>query len=169
VAAAVILPQGYRSKRLHGLRDSKQLAPKVRERFASALQQACVWGVGVVEVNEIDALGVGRANRLAMRRALEELSMPPTYALVDALTIAGAICPTEGIAGGDERVLSIAAASIIAKVIRDRMMEELHTKDRRYGFHLHKGYGTKLHQARLARYGPSKHHRRSFCPVRNFG
>lgn len=166
VAAAVILPQGYRDKRFRGLKDSKQLAPNMRERFASVIQRSCLWALGVVGVSEIDARGMGEANRLAMRRALAELPTPPTYALVDALTITGTVCPAVGVAGGDERVLSIAAASIVAKVFRDRMMRELHEHEPRYRFDLHKGYGTKLHQERLVQYGATVHHRKSFAPIR---
>ncbi len=167
VAAAVILPQDHQFKNLQGLKESKQLAPSVRERFASAIRQCAAWAVGVVDVLEIDMLGIGEANRLAIRRALAQLPQRPTIALVDAFTVAGASCPTEGILHGDLQVRSIAAASVVAKVYRDNLMVGLHMNDPRYCFDLHKGYGTALHLECLHKFGASDFHRKSFAPVRS--
>lgn len=167
VAAAVILPT-KNIRTLARLKDSKQLLPNVRQQFCTAiLHCALSWAIGVVTEEEIDTLGVTEANRLAMQRALKTLSVLPTYALLDAIPLPGLSFPTESIIRGDERVRSIAAASVIAKVMRDRMMVKLHEHDRRYRFDLHKGYGTALHQQRLLQHGPSPHHRKSFAPIRS--
>lgn len=171
VAAAVLLPacQGATLRRLRasltGVRDSKLLRPAQREAlFATIQESALAIGAGVVPVEEIDAVGVGPANRMAMERAVLQLGVE-----VDALVIDACVldlgCPQSGPIDADALSLSVAAASIIAKVTRDRMMIALGEEDERYGFELHKGYCSELHKARLAEYGPGPHHRRCFAPV----
>lgn len=164
VAAAVILPQNFS---LPGLNDSKKLTPKSRERLFAEIKRAAL-GVGIAAVSHrlIDRLNIGRANLLVMKMAVEKLTIAPEYLLIDggrnrlALPIAQ-LC----ISGGDGKCASIAAASIMAKVTRDRLMIKYHEKFPLYGFAQHKGYGTKDHLRKLARYGPCSLHRRSFFPV----
>ncbi|MDD5593403.1 MAG: ribonuclease HII [Candidatus Margulisbacteria bacterium] len=164
VAAAVILPKNFS---LPGLNDSKKLTPKSRERLFVEIKRAAL-GVGIAAVSHrlIDRLGIGRANFLVMKMAVEKLTIEPEYLLLDggrsrlALPIAQI-----GITGGDGKCASIAAASIMAKVTRDRLMIKYHEKFPLYGFAQHKGYGTKDHLKKLARYGPCNIHRRSFFPV----
>ena len=171
VAAAVLLPAcaGWDLRRLRaaldGVRDSKLLTPDRRVELARAIEScAAAFSVGIVSVDEIDALGLGPANRIAMERAVFALDVD-----VDALVIDACVldlgCPQSGPIDGDALSLSVAAASIVAKVTRDRMMVELSTVDPRYGFEQHKGYCSDLHKARLAQYGPGPHHRRCFAPV----
>ena len=164
VAAAVILPS---QAKLQGLADSKLLSAKKREElFYLIKEQALAIGVGRVSHKLIDKLNIGRANLLAMRLAVENLSLVPDYLLLDGgryrldLPI-----KQRGIVGGDRKCASIAAASIIAKVTRDRIMLRYHQKYPEYHFHLHKGYGTEKHFRKLREYGPSPIHRRSFAPV----
>jgi ribonuclease HII len=173
VAAAVILPSGSDAghheiaSTLTDVRDSKLLSPEARERLLPLIRDAalCV-GVGIVEVLELDAIGVGAANRLAMERAVGELAMTPDALLLDATTLSLDL-PQVGLIKGDARCLSIAAASIVAKVTRDRMMIACHELDPRFGFATHKGYCTVDHLEALRRHGPCVHHRRSFAPVGN--
>jgi ribonuclease HII len=124
-----------------------------------------VFGVGVADVAEIDSLNILRATHLAMARALKALSPLPDFVLVDGLPVPGLPCPSRAIVGGDGRSLSIAAASIIAKVTRDRMMVELDGLYPGYQFARHKGYGTQIHMESLFKLGPCPAHRRSFRPV----
>jgi ribonuclease HII len=165
VAAAVILPTGAR---LPGIDDSKRLAPAQRTELAAAIR-ACALALGVAAVDppEIDRLDIRQATLLAMRRAVEALGRQPALVLVDGReTIPGMAVPQQAIIGGDRRSLAIAAASIVAKVWRDALMEELDAAHPGYGLALHKGYGTNEHLAALARLGPSPVHRQSFAPVR---
>ena len=169
VAAAVILPAGDESLagRLAGVRDSKQLTPARRERLLPVVQQAALaWGVGVVAPEEIDRLGIVPATRRAMVLALQTLCVAPDYLLIDYLRLPEALLPQYGLPKGDARVLSIAAASIVAKVSRDRLMVELDGCCPGYGLAGNKGYGTAQHQAALATLGPSRVHRLSFAPLR---
>jgi len=165
VAAAAILPKNYRLK---GLDDSKKiLEEEHREELAAALKRDVVaWAVGVAEVEEIDKINIYHAGLLAMRRAVEGLGLVPDYALVDARTIPQCPCPQKGIIHGDALSMSIAAASILAKTTRDRMMKELDAKYPGYGLASHKGYPTPQHFQAMKEKGVLPIHRRSFGPVR---
>lgn len=161
VAAAVIL-KPY--ARLPNLRDSKQLSVRQRESFSKKILTAVVaYAYGVVECDEIDTIGIARANQEAFRRALKSLKPRADYALADYFSVAQCVCPVEGIKGGDERVRVIAAASVIAKVYRDYLMTEAEARFPGYGFADHKGYGTATHRRALKKLGPSPFHRRSFA------
>ena len=164
IAAAVVLPLGHA---LLGLDDSKRLRADQRERLESEIR-ACALAVGLgrAEPHEIDALNILRAGQLAIRRALEALGAPPDAVVVDGRSVPGLSCHQVAIEGGDARVASIAAASVVAKVHRDALMRELDVTHPGYGFARHVGYGTAEHLEALARLGPSPIHRRSFAPVR---
>ena len=163
VAAAVILPARCR---LLGIDDSKQLPAKDRELvYTAILEHAVGVGIGSADVAEIDRLNILEATRLAMRRAIDQLAPPPDYILIDAVVLPGVNVPTRPIIKGDSLSVSIAAASIIAKVTRDRLMARYHEIFPEYGFLSHKGYGTAEHLERLARHGPCSIHRRTFAPV----
>lgn len=167
VAAAVILPPDCHATVLQagGLRDSKQLEPEDRERLA-AIIHACAVAVAIAEVDAatIDRLNIYHATKLAMLRAVEALSVAPDHLLIDALRLQHP-CAQTSIVYGDSRSLSIAAASVVAKVYRDARMCELHRDYPLYGLHEHKGYSTPEHQRALLRHGPSRLHRRTFRPV----
>ena len=153
---------------LAGLTDSKKLSEARREYFFAILttHSAVKFGVGQADVTEIDTHNILRATHLAMHRALAQLDFLPDHALVDGLPVPGLPCPSTAIVGGDGLSLSIAAASVIAKVTRDRLMIEWDRQYPLYGFARHKGYGTKEHLEALRRYGPASCHRKSFAPVR---
>jgi ribonuclease HII len=164
VAAAVILPVICR---LPGVNDSKQLTQAEREQlFAAIFERAVGIGIGSADASEIDTLNILEATRLAMRRALEGMETPPDYLLIDALTLPGVAIPSRPIIKGDALSISIAAASIIAKVTRDRLMATYHGSFPQYNFVVHKGYGTEDHLRRLEDFGPCAIHRRTFAPVR---
>jgi ribonuclease HII len=163
VAAAVILPARCR---LVGVDDSKQLSETERERqFAAVTERAVGIGIGSASPEEIDRLNILEATRLAMHRAIAALSPQPDCLLIDAVALSGLPIPTRSIIKGDALSLSIAAASIIAKVARDRLMAEYHRIYPQYQFLSHKGYGTEEHLQRLAEHGPCPIHRRSFAPI----
>lgn len=163
VAAAVILPVRCR---LGGVDDSKQLSAPERDRlYAEIMDRAVCVGVGSSTAEEIDHINILEATKLAMRRALAKFSPAPDYVLIDAVSLTGVGMPVRPIIKGDALSLSIAAASIVAKVTRDRLMAEYHCAYPQYNFLSHKGYGTEEHLARLAEYGPSPIHRRTFAPV----
>jgi ribonuclease HII len=163
VAAAVILPG--RSE-VEGLRDSKCLSEACREDLYSRIvDRALCWSTAMVEAEEIDRLNILRATHLAMAKALAGLAPVPDSALVDGLPVPGLPCPHRAVVGGDGRCMSIAAASVLAKVTRDRIMQELDLRYPGYGFARHKGYGTRDHLRALRELGPSPCHRRSFRPV----
>lgn len=163
VAAAVILPDGVR---LEGLRDSKQLTRAARERLAREVREvALAVAIGVTSRAEIDRINIYQAGLLAMRRAVEALRPRADGALVDARRIPQIDIPQAAVAGGDDRVASISAASVVAKVYRDTLMCELDARHPGYGFAQNRGYGTAAHLDALARLGPSPAHRRSFAPV----
>ena len=162
VAAAVVLSP----RRLAGLRDSKLLTGAARERLYDRILGSCLgWGVGVRGAADVDRLNVHRASLAAMRDAVRGLSPLPDFVLVDAFRIPALFIPQRGVVGGDRLCACIAAASIVAKVTRDREMVGLHRSDDRYGFDRHKGYATPGHLAALARHGPSPAHRRTFRPM----
>lgn len=163
VAAAVILP---RCARLPGLNDSKQLSEVERNRLYALIRtRACMIGVGSASEQEIDGENILEATRLAMQRALAAMSVVPDFLLLDALTIPFVPIPQRAIITGDCLSQSIAAASVIAKVTRDRMMAEYHRAYPEYNFLSHKGYCTPEHLRLLKRYGPCAIHRRTFWPV----
>jgi ribonuclease HII len=172
VAAAVILPAPWIRTglpgELRGLNDSKQLTEARREGFAAYLRGCREVRFAVVEVSveEIDRLNILRATHRAMAEALARLTPPPEHVLVDGLPVASLPFPQTALIKGDARSYSIAAASVLAKVHRDRLMRDLDARFPHYGFGEHKGYGTPAHLARLAQHGPCPAHRRSFAPVR---
>ncbi len=164
VAAAVLLPARCR---LVGLDDSKQLSARERERlFAVILENAVGVGIGSADAGEVDSLNVLEATRLAMQRAVAALAPSPDYLLTDAVTLPAMRIPVRPIIKGDSLSVSIAAASIIAKVTRDHLMAQYDEIFPQYGFLSHKGYGTAEHLERLAHHGPCIIHRRTFAPVR---
>lgn len=167
VAAAVCLPAAVPPE-LYGVRDSKLLPPEKREfLFEAILQKALSLGVGFASHEEVDRLNVLQATFLAMTRALERLSIDIHLAAVDGKSLIPNLRMTQkAVVDGDAKSLSIAAASIVAKVTRDRWMREISTRHPLYGFELHKGYGTELHRRRLGIYGPCEIHRKSYAPVR---
>lgn len=156
VAGAVILPL---KSRLGGIRDSKLLTPLQRDRLFSQIQEkAHAWSVGIAHVDEINRLGLKPATFLAMRRALSDIPIFD-HVLIDAFSIPNHHIPQTPVVKGDQLVKSIAAASIMAKVYRDRMMKALHNEYRDYGFDAHKGYGTEKHLTAIKTIGPSPVHR----------
>lgn len=171
VAAAVILPADIReilatSAVWGSVRDSKTLPPALRADLATAIRdEAISVGIGVVSVEDLEAIGLSAANRLVMELAVAALDPVPSALLIDAMTIDTGI-DQFGIIDGDALSLSIAAASIVAKVHRDAIMASLDRDDTRYGFSRHKGYGVPMHLAAIAEHGPCAHHRSSFAPVR---
>ncbi len=163
VAAAVVLPPGCL---IPGVNDSKKLSPKKRDTLFDCIHEhALSASVGIVDHETIDRINILRATLLAMRDAVLGLDTEPGCVLVDALTIPGISARQIAVTGGDQRSHSIAAASIIAKVTRDRIMVEQDEVYPEYGFRAHKGYGTRRHMDALERYGVSPIHRRSFAPV----
>ncbi|MFA6534166.1 MAG: ribonuclease HII [Patescibacteria group bacterium] len=149
-----------------GVRDSKLLSAKKREELAAWLKDNCLaWSVGEVSSEEIDKLGLQLANKTAMKRAIENLKIKPDFILTDYVGRIEFRTPFKVVKSGDKLSFSIAAASIIAKVYRDSLMLEFAKQYPDYGFELHKGYGTKLHQERLAEHGLCPIHRRSFRPI----
>ncbi|EEG77230.1 ribonuclease HII [Dethiobacter alkaliphilus] len=160
VAGAVILPDNFF---LAGLNDSKKLTPQKREELYEAItSEAVAWSVGIGEVWEIDDINILQASKLAMYRALLTLSVKPDYALLDALELEELPFAQQGVVGGDGLSLSIAAASVVAKVTRDRLMCEQEKMYPGYGFSLHKGYPTAEHRSAIAKLGPCPIHRKSF-------
>lgn len=163
VAAAVVLPHGLL---IPGLTDSKQVPEQERERLFAAIQaQAVCFGVGIADEQTIDEVNILQATIIAMERALQALDPHPDYLLLDAISLPRVPLPQKPLIKGDCRSHSIAAASILAKVTRDRMMVELHEKYPHYHFQKHKGYGTKEHLSLLREHGPCDAHRKTFAPV----
>ncbi|KAF0106862.1 MAG: ribonuclease HII [Anaerolineaceae bacterium] len=173
-AAAVILPRVPRLARtLRGVRDSKQMTPPEREAWAPRIREAALaWGVGFASAEEIDALGILRATKLAAMRALDSLSsnpdtlisnpLFPDYLLTDYLIFPEISLPQTALVKGDQRSLSVAAASVLAKTARDAWMREAETRHPGYGFAQHKGYGTQAHRSALMRLGRCEIHRKTF-------
>ncbi len=188
VACALLAGRGEAAVR--GVRDSKRLTPAERQRISVALKEHHQFAIGIVTVDELNTIGLGRAQVLVFERAInqpwrhseqrEESQTITEILLPDQMSgLRMTTCPIlidgrpmrthpewRAVIDGDDKEYAIAAASIIAKVARDKMMEELHAADDRYRFDLHKGYGTSLHQQLLAEHGPSTHHRRLFEPIR---
>ena len=167
VAAAVILPVNFRAAWRREVRDSKQLSPARRQRLYEYIKEKAVaTAIGTISPQEIDNIGIAKATRLAMQAAVEKLVPEPQYLLIDYLHLTEVPIPQKGITYGDSICFSIACASIIAKVHRDRMVTEMDNLYPGYRFARHKGYGTKEHIALLRRRGPCPVHRRTFNPVR---
>ncbi|HEY9080264.1 ribonuclease HII [Magnetovibrio sp.] len=166
--AAILNPKTLPQDLIDGLDDSKKLKAEKREALLLRLRQSdAVLGVGVASVAEIDELNILQATMLAMRRAVVDLAVVPDYALIDGNRVpSGLPCAAEAVVKGDGRSLSIAAASIVAKVSRDRMMAELDRLYPGYGWAANAGYGTKAHQDGLKRLGITPEHRKSFAPIR---
>jgi ribonuclease HII len=163
VAAAVVLPDGLL---IPGLTDSKQVTEQERDRLFDIIrEQSVCYGIGIVDERTIDDVNILKATIIAMEQALESLLPRPDYLLIDALTLPRVSIPQKPLIKGDCRSHSIAAASILAKVTRDRLMLELHEKFPQYNFQKHKGYGTREHLSLLRKHGPCEAHRRSFNPV----
>lgn len=164
VAAAVILPDGFECADLN---DSKKLSAKKRESLYDLLTKSpgVFWASAECTCEEIDQLNILRATHLAMRRAADALVPTPQHCLIDGLPVKGFPHPHDAVVKGDGKSMSIAAASIIAKVTRDRVMREIDAEFPAYGFACHQGYGTKGHLEALRTHGPCRHHRRSFQPV----
>jgi ribonuclease HII len=169
VAGAVILPldRPDLSQELDGVRDSKQLTPRQRERLYPIIEStALAAGVGIVPPEEIDEVGIVPATRQAMSLAIVQLDLPPDFLLIDYLTLSGLPISQKSITHGDVLSLSIAAASIVAKVTRDRLMVQLDARYPGYGFARHKGYGTRQHRGSLFYLGPCPIHRLSYAPMK---
>jgi ribonuclease HII len=164
VVAAVILDP---DRPLAGLDDSKKLSADRRETLALLIRkEALAWAIAEVSPDVIDRINILQATLLGMRQAVEELAWPPALALVDGNRTPDLPCEARSIIGGDGLEPAISAASIIAKVARDRIMQDLHRRYPQYGFDRHKGYPTPEHLRLLAQHGPCAEHRRSFAPVR---
>ena len=163
-AAAVILPPGFSCP---GLDDSKKISAAKRQTIYERLtgEPGLIWAVATASREEIDRINILRATHLAMRRAAEALRPLPDHCLIDGLPLRDFPFPYDAIIKGDGLSLSIAAASIIAKVTRDRLMAEIDREFPQFGFAKHQGYGTKAHLEALRNHGPCRHHRRSFQPV----
>jgi ribonuclease HII len=168
VAAAVVIPGVECTISYEGIRDSKELSPVERETaFDIIIRWAVDIGVGIVSPQIIDEINILGATRRAMQRAIWNLSCRPDYLLIDGWALPHSSIRQQGIIKGDKRCLSIACASIIAKVIRDKLMSDFDKSFPEYGFAIHKGYGTKKHLLVLSSKGPLSIHRYSFEPVRN--
>jgi ribonuclease HII len=165
VAAAVILDE---RKLIRGLNDSKLLTAKTRERLSIEIRKkALCFSIGEATVDEIDSINILQAALLAMRRAVDGLRLTPEVVVVDGNQLPKVPMACRSIVGGDARVRAISAASIVAKVHRDRLCNDLHDEHPEYGFASHKGYSTPEHLDALRRHGACRHHRRSFAPVRD--
>lgn len=162
VASAVILPEAYN---LPGLNDSKKLTPQKRDKLYELISAVAIIGIGVVGEKEIDTLNIYQATRRAMTEAVKALSKAPVFLLIDGNMTLDLPIEQKAVVRGDQKSASVAAASIMAKVYRDRWMKTLDEKHPGYFFEKHKGYGTRLHLERLRELGPSPVHRRSFAPV----
>lgn len=167
VASAVIFPKDFLDPRIN---DSKQLTEKQREElFLLVKQNAISYGIGFASAEEIDKLNIYMATKVAMTRALSQISVPYQLIVTDAMPLEGLSCEVIPIIKGDAKCQNIAGASILAKVTRDHFLDELDEQYPQYGFKKHKGYGTKLHLEALEKYGPIEGiHRKTFGPVRAF-
>ena len=168
MAGAVILPNDISLEKLSKVRDSKMLSAKSRSLLHQVIMGITPFvGIGAVSAEEIDQLGINPANNLAMVRSIQNLPVSPGFILVDAVKIAGLTVPSKSIIKGDSKCLSIACASIVAKVVRDTLMVEFDKLYPDYGLGANKGYGTKIHLEALRIHGPSPIHRKSFSPMNN--
>ncbi len=167
-AAAVIDPARVPQALLDRLDDSKKLSRKTREALFDALDGKIDYGVGIAEPREIDRINILQATFVAMRRAVDALPTPPDAALIDGNCAPDLPCPAQTVVKGDGRCLSIAAASIVAKVTRDRLMAALAERHPGYGWERNAGYGTAEHQAALQKLGVTEQHRQSFAPIARY-
>ncbi len=166
VSCAVIMRSDL--PRIYKIRDSKILSKDKREALAEKIKlRALTFGIGIVDSWEIEELGISRALNLAGRKAIGGLSIQPQFVLIDGFQLRGIGVDSQAIKGGDKLCFSIAAASIIAKVTRDKIMGDFHRQYPQYRFDLHKGYGTKLHQKMLEKYGPCSIHRKNYKPIKS--
>jgi ribonuclease HII len=166
VAAAVIMPENIKARWKSRVRDSKQLSPEVREYLSPFIKETAIsFGIGSTPNDIIDTVGIARATCIAMISAIQQLAPQPQFVLIDYVRLHELMIPQKGIIRGDSLCFSIACASIIAKVYRDRMVIEMDGDYPGYGFAGHKGYGTREHIACLREKGPCPLHRRSFRPV----
>ncbi|AIF43775.1 ribonuclease HII [Virgibacillus sp. SK37] len=165
VAAAVILPQEFK---LPGLNDSKQLTESQRDSFYSIItEKAISYGISIINSEQIDAINIFEATKSAMNKAINQLQPSADYVLIDAVELKGLSCPSKPLIKGDTKSISIAAASVLAKVTRDRIMKEIHREYPVYKFATNMGYGTKEHLASIGEFGITPHHRRSFAPIKD--
>ena len=160
------LPSGRQLTNSKQIRDSKLLSEKQREKIFNEISNKVIWSIGIASHKEIDKIGITRANILAIKRAINKLETNPNYLLLDRVSGFTHRLPFESIIKGDNKVLSISIASILAKVTRDRIMRKLHQKYPVYHFYQHKGYGTALHLKCLKEFGICKIHRQSYEPVK---
>lgn len=165
VAAAAILPYGAR---LGGLNDSKLLSKKKREDLFKKITASCKYGIGHASHEEVDEMGLLKATYLAFKRALDALPLKPDHILIDGKDKFSFPIPHESIIRGDQKIRCIAAASILAKVTRDHLMNEYAKQFPSYGFEIHKGYGTQNHQEALNQFGVSELHRKSYQPIKKY-
>ncbi|WP_087972925.1 ribonuclease HII [Oceanobacillus rekensis] len=167
VAAAVILPEDFK---LMGLNDSKQLNEQTRDTFFTIIkEQAVCYGISIIDNHQIDKINIFEATKLAMREAFDQLTHTPDHLLVDAVKLEQLPCTSESLVKGDTKSISIAAASILAKVTRDNLMKEIHNEYPIYEFAKNMGYGTKHHMEKLQEAGASPYHRKTFAPVNKLG
>ncbi len=165
VAGAVILPENYQ---LEGLTDSKKLSEKKRQEYFEIIKRDAIsFGIGIVGPKEIDEINIYEASRLAMKKAIDEMKINPDYVLTDAMPMPNYKYPVQSIIKGDAKSLTIAAASVLAKVTRDEIMYKLDKKYPQYELKKHKGYPTKRHLELLQLYGPNEHYRFTYRPVRD--
>jgi ribonuclease HII len=164
VAAAVIMGQGAPT----GINDSKKLSEKKRESLYEQIIKTCQYGVGVASVEEIDSLNILNATKLAMLRAFEALPQKPDYALIDGNQLPNLPCKMQYVIKGDSVSLSIAAASIVAKVTRDRFLAQIAAEFPQYDWLSNKGYGTASHSQAIEKYGITAHHRKSYAPIKKY-
>lgn len=167
-AAVVVLPKDkVDEKRLVGVRDSKKMTPRQREIWAHQIKAVTLyWGIGSANHQEIDNFGIVPATKIAMQRALEKIKENPDFLLIDAVKLTEILIPQTILIKGDSRSLSIAAASILAKTERDKVMVEYDLKYPGFGFAQHKGYGTVMHRRALENNGPIDIHRKSYLPIK---
>ncbi|UIP92472.1 ribonuclease HII [Wolbachia endosymbiont of Anopheles demeilloni] len=164
ISAAVIFTD--RDTVIDGINDSKKLIPKCRQVLYEKITSVAKFGIGMASVEEIDSYNILQATKLSMKRALVNLDLELDYVLVDGNQSLEVKWQTKSIVNGDSLSISIAAASIVAKVTRDRLMEELHNKHPQYNWYKNKGYGTKEHLSAIGLHGITKHHRKNFAPIR---
>jgi len=169
VAACVYIPDDARALPfIHELKDSKKIAKPKLEVLHGLITQHCEWQVAEISPQEVDAINVLQASLKAMKLSLEAMDVSPAHALVDGNKLPQLSCPTECVVKGDNKSYSIAAASIVAKVTRDRIMKALHIEFPYYGWDSNAGYGAKVHMDGINQHGITEHHRKSYAPIKNF-